>query len=312
MEDQSKIFWHGAFFEALQLEFNDYLDDLEFKEEQALSKEALIMDVLIVKKKTGRKIDKNIGRIFKGHNIIEFKSETDTLTWMDYNKVLAYGLLYSAFHKVWMDDITLSFCVTAYPRALFKRLEEKRGLVIKSVEPGIYNIVGDVFTIQVLESKHLTAEENLFVRNLRSNLTLDEVAAVAGAYRNLDIPSRKRTYFNTLLQANFKTLREVDGMYETIDELYEIALESPFWSKMLRRDSKKMAEVMAPEMAREMALGIASEMASEIVAEKEAAMSLEAQERNRRLVKRLLAKGFSHTAVAEDMELTVDDVLALA
>lgn len=101
-------------------------------------------------------------------------------------------------------------------------------------------------------------------------------------------------------------------MYETIDELYEIALESPFWSKMLRRDSKKMAEVMAPEMAREMALGIASEMASEIVAEKEAAMSLEAQERNRRLVKRLLAKGFSHTAVAEDMELTVDDVLALA
>jgi len=45
--------------EALQLEFHHYLDSLEFEDEYPLSKEALIMDVLIVKKKQGECIDKN-------------------------------------------------------------------------------------------------------------------------------------------------------------------------------------------------------------------------------------------------------------
>ena len=235
------------------------------------------MDVLIVKKKPGRKIDKNIGRIFKDHNVIEFKSETDTLNWQGYNKVLAYGLLYSAFHKVLISDITLTFCVTAYPRALLDYLQKERGLVIVSVEPGIYNIVGDIFTIQLLESKRLTAQENLFVHNLRSNLTAAEVSQVADAYRSLRDMNRKRTYFNTLLQANSKIFKEVNNMYPTIEELYEMVMELPAWSKMLRRDSQKIAE-----------------------------------EREKEIAQKLLARGLSPTAIAEDMGLPIDDVLALA
>jgi len=70
----------------------------------------------VIKKKPGERIDKNIGRIFKTHNIFEFKSETDSLTERDYNKVIAYALLYSSFTPASVADITVSFTVTIHPR----------------------------------------------------------------------------------------------------------------------------------------------------------------------------------------------------
>ncbi|MCL1994676.1 MAG: hypothetical protein FWG63_00550, partial [Defluviitaleaceae bacterium] len=47
---QDKIYWHDAFYAALQLELYDYKDVLTFEDEHQLSKEALKMDVLIIKK----------------------------------------------------------------------------------------------------------------------------------------------------------------------------------------------------------------------------------------------------------------------
>ena len=108
LEESNKVFWHEAFFEALQLEFHQYHDALTFDSEYQLSKEALIMDVLVIKKKPGQYIDKNIGRIFRAHNVFEYKSETDSLTQHDYNKVVAYALLYSSFNLVPVSDITVT------------------------------------------------------------------------------------------------------------------------------------------------------------------------------------------------------------
>ena len=82
--DESKIFWHKPHFEALKLELHEYLDALKFIVEHQLSKEALIMDVLIIKKDPATVITKNIGMIFRTHNIVEYKSEDDSLSiWPD-------------------------------------------------------------------------------------------------------------------------------------------------------------------------------------------------------------------------------------
>ena len=66
---QEKIYWHEAFYRALQLIFHDYKDFLQFENERLLSKEALKMDVLIIKKEKNVEIEKKIGKIFKAHNI---------------------------------------------------------------------------------------------------------------------------------------------------------------------------------------------------------------------------------------------------
>ena len=44
MDKKDKVFWHEAFFEALQLEFHRYQNSLTFEDEYPLSKEALISD----------------------------------------------------------------------------------------------------------------------------------------------------------------------------------------------------------------------------------------------------------------------------
>ena len=72
MDVKDKIYWHDAHHEALQLELHEYADVLEFKKEHQLSKEALRMDTLVIKKLKNIQIDKNIGRIFRNHNIVEY------------------------------------------------------------------------------------------------------------------------------------------------------------------------------------------------------------------------------------------------
>ena len=110
--NKRKIFWHEAHFEALKLELYQYKDALSFVIEHQLSKKALIMDVLIIKKDPNTLITKNIGMIFKTHNIVEFMSEKDSLSTYDYNKVLAYALLYSTFERIPISDITVTFSLT--------------------------------------------------------------------------------------------------------------------------------------------------------------------------------------------------------
>ena len=74
-EGKERNQWHGAFYEALRLELHAYRDVLHFENEYRLSREALRMDVLVIKKDGDAVIDKNIGRVFRTHNVFEYKSE---------------------------------------------------------------------------------------------------------------------------------------------------------------------------------------------------------------------------------------------
>ena len=115
-ENQSKeiiidedVYWHSGFFAALQMELIDYIDVLQFTDEHELSKEALKIDVLVIQKKKEVKIEKNIGRIFREHNIVEFKSETDYVSINDYYKIYAYACFYKAFNNIGLDRVTITF-----------------------------------------------------------------------------------------------------------------------------------------------------------------------------------------------------------
>jgi hypothetical protein len=64
--------WHPAFLQALQVELIDYKDSLQFEYEYQLTTAPLRFDLLIIKKLPGLVIDKNIARIFRADNIMEF------------------------------------------------------------------------------------------------------------------------------------------------------------------------------------------------------------------------------------------------
>lgn len=223
MDEQGKIFWHSAHHEALQLELHAYADILEFKLEHPLSQEALRMDTLIIKKKKDVQITKNIGKIFRSHNVVEYKSEKDHFSYWDYQKVLAYALLYSNYEKVPIQDITISISLTIFPRQLVKKLEKDYGHAMEAIENGIYYIHGAMLPIQILESKNLSEDENTFLHNLRSNLSAEAMTKTIQSYSALEALNNKNVFIDRLVKANENILQEVLAMFS--DEVRDIVMK---------------------------------------------------------------------------------------
>ena len=117
MEDEKKnlkrLPWHAGFYASIQIELEEDAENLIFENEHQLSKKPLTMDVLIIKKLQEQEIKKKIGKIFKGHNIIEYKSPDDGLSIDDFYKVIAYAGLYKSdvecVDSIKAEDITITF-----------------------------------------------------------------------------------------------------------------------------------------------------------------------------------------------------------
>ncbi|HHW02503.1 MAG TPA: hypothetical protein GXX35_06800 [Thermoanaerobacterales bacterium] len=67
--------WHSDFYAAIKQLFKD--EDLKIIQEEYLSKGPLRIDVIIIKNLDSHQIKKQIGKIFKKYNNIEYKSPTD-------------------------------------------------------------------------------------------------------------------------------------------------------------------------------------------------------------------------------------------
>ena len=125
--------WHPAFYAGIQIELEAEADLLLFENEHQLGTKPKEIDVLIVKKERDVSIRKNIGRIFRTHNIVEYKSPKDYLSVDDFYKADTAQADSIAIH-----DITITFVCHRYPRSLMRHLTEERGYEIHREEDGIY------------------------------------------------------------------------------------------------------------------------------------------------------------------------------
>ena len=94
MDKRKIIEWHPAFEASIQIEFENEIEKMTFEPEHLLSKQPMRIDELVIKIRGEEKIQKNIGRIFRKHNIIEYKSPDDYLTINDFYKVYGYCCFY--------------------------------------------------------------------------------------------------------------------------------------------------------------------------------------------------------------------------
>jgi len=187
-----RISWHPAFLQAIQQELFDYRDSLEFKYEYQLTSEPLRIDLLIIKKPKKITIDKNIARIFRTDNLLEYKSPDDYLSINDYLKVYAYANLYAAVTPgVDLADITLTFVENRRPRKLIRYLTGTRGYTAEETSPGIYLVSGDYLPIQIIESGKLSERENLWLRSLAKDLQAVSAGSIIDEVRN---PETKRRW----------------------------------------------------------------------------------------------------------------------
>ena len=222
---EKKTKWHSPIYRGLQLDLREAV--LHFDDNVSLSEEALEIDAVIVKD-ADVQVENDIGAIFKGHNICEFKSETDYFSIADYSKVIGYASLYSAFKNVLMTDVTITIIVTKYPQKLVKFLESSRSLKVQDKGNGIHYVIGDIYPVQLLETKKLS-ENNLFLKNLRSNLTTVDMQKTLQALKEAGVVDKRDTYLECLIKTNPGAFREVVKMSEAIREIFLKAGEEDGW-----------------------------------------------------------------------------------
>ena len=223
-----KNHWHPAFFEAMKQELFDYRDSLEFKYNYPLTREPLEIDVLIIKKPKDLIIDKNIARIFRSDNILEYKSPDDYLSVNDFLKVNAYANLYASITPgVDFADITMTFVGNRHPRELLKYLTGTRGYTAEEASPGIYLITGDYLPTQIIESGRLSEGENLWLKSLMKDLPMKNVESILDEKRKRGDKAQLGAYLYVLMRANPIAFLEARKMaveeLPTIEEALEMA-----------------------------------------------------------------------------------------
>ena len=220
-----RLQWHPGFSAALRVELEEELDELCIEDEHMLSKKPMQIDVLVVKKKGEQPIRKNIGRIFRKHNIIEYKSPEDYLSINDFYKVYGYTCFYQSETKrvreIPPEEITITFICNHYPQKLLEHLKKFKGIEAKKQETGIYYLFGDSFPIQLVIVKELSKEENYWLQNLRCNLkTGEEIQEVVRRYEQVKHKAYYSDVMNLIVRANQKQMEEEKNMCEALNELF--------------------------------------------------------------------------------------------
>ena len=175
-----KIQWHPAFGAALEMEFVKDKDRLSFEREHNLNRKPLLIDCLIIKKEKNAVIENEIGKFFKQHNIIEYKSEKDALSIDVVSKVQGYAHLYKAYggsvNEIKFDDISATLIRESKPEALFKYFTENEYKVSNPYN-GIYYIENGLkIPTQIIVGRELKRENHIWLNLLSDNVTKQEMA----------------------------------------------------------------------------------------------------------------------------------------
>ena len=229
-QKEQTIQWHPAFFAGIQIELGDEAKYFSFEAEHQLGTKPMAIDVLIKKEKE-RRIRKNIGRIFRTYNVVEYKSPTDYLSVDDFYKVYGYACFYksdvSNVDSISIEDLTITFVSTNYPRKLIRHLREIRKYQIHKVEKGIYYVYGDQILIQILVTSQLDPSENLWLRSLTNNLHERQMTSkLIDEYRKHEKNILYQSMMDVIVRANTQQFnREDKKMCEALRELMEEEFE---------------------------------------------------------------------------------------
>ncbi len=245
MTQKANTQWHPAFCSAMKLELREDAAYLDYQNEYNLNTKPLQIDLLIIKKRKQVEIKNEIGKAFRTHNIVEYKSPRDSMNPNTYFKVLSYAYLYKTHEThiddIKLDDITITMVRHSYPRNLFHWFRNN-GYQITEAYPGIYYIDKEgFFPTQVIVSKKLSPENQKWLTILRQNLTRTDIE-------------------RTVNQLN-KLVNNAEKIYG--DSVWQIALtENKSLVNQLKGDSKMceaMRELFAPELKEATELGMERE-----------------------------------------------------
>ena len=226
--------WHEAAACALQIDLQEYAHLLQFLSEYILGKNNYRIDLLVIKKLREEIIPKNIAYIFKTYNLVEIKGIGSSINTDSYYKTIGYaGLLINQTGKrnqYTALDISLSFLSFHYPKSLMKHLQKERKLTVEKFSNGVYHIINETFCIQIIVTKELLPEENLYLHCLTNNLNDAKLfIQLVDDYQRHQTQDIYIKYMNQLTIANSNTKGE-SPMFEEMMERAKIEAETYYAS----------------------------------------------------------------------------------
>lgn len=240
MTNETKIQWHPAFCSAIELTLFDNADSLYYDDEFTLSRKPLQLDLLVINKNNDIPLKDEVGRIFKRHNLLEYKSPEDDLNIDTYYKTIAYGCLYKSLagshvDEIKADEITLTLVRREKPQKLLKSLTES-GIEISNDYPGIYHLKGNVlFDTQIISTMELPEGSHIWLKALTRNIDDKEARQVIKDMSKFPPDSKERQLADSVLQV------AMSANFETFEKLKK---EEPVMCNALK-------ELMKPEMDEE-------------------------------------------------------------
>ncbi len=207
-----KLQWHPAFGAALEMEFIKEKDSLTIKREHLLNMKPLQVDCLVVKKVKGIVLENEIGKFFKEHNIIEYKSAKAALSIDTVSKVQAYAYLYKAYggsvDRIRFDEITATLIRESRPEALFRYLD-KNGYRVSNPYGGIYYIEsGFNIPTQIIVGSELDSREHEWLHLLSGRVTKQEMAHAIEYSRNTE-SQEERNLIDAIFEVSVSANKEV-------------------------------------------------------------------------------------------------------
>ncbi len=228
MED-TKIQWHAAFVSAMDLELAQNRSDLEYYKEYNLNTKPLEVDLLVIKKDAGIEITNEIGKLFRGHNIVEYKSPDDHLNIDSFYKAGAYASLYKSYGKTVDErragDITVTLVRERKPSGLFTYFKE-HGITYTNPYKGIYQVTNTVlFPTQIIVTKELNPKEHVWLKALSGQMEKQQMRELLEKIEKLDLKI-DRELADSVLQvsigANKQVVEELRGDENMCQALLEI------------------------------------------------------------------------------------------
>lgn len=225
--------WHPAFCAGMQIELEEENKALIFEREHQLGRKPKQIDLLIIKKVGTHSIRKNIGRLFRKYNIVEYKSPKDSLNVDDFYKVYGYACFYKSdvgsTDSIPVEELTLSFACHKYPKELIRHLSEKRKYQVRKIEDGIYYVTGDYLPIQIILLNRLPEEENLWLRNLTDHLEGETRAEqLVREYQKHKDNTLYQAMMDIIIRANREQFEEAKNMCDALRELFAEELEEEY------------------------------------------------------------------------------------
>jgi hypothetical protein len=240
---------------------------------------------------------------------VEFKSPGDYLSVKDFLKVYAYACLYAAITpKVELSGVTLTLVEQRHPRRLISYLTGERGYGVEETGPGIYTVRGDYLPIQLIETKRLPAEENLWLKSLTNDLEGETAKAILEGKQEAAREAPMSAYIDVLLRANPEAFMEAWNMTnrkKTFEEVFTEAGIIPQWIERGREQGIEQGLEQGIEQGLERGIEQGLEQGIE--------QGIERGEERKALAiaRNLLAKGWAVEEVAETTELPGEKVRSL-